>query len=224
MNLNEKPITDTKLWKFITLAGNAIGLNMFFVLACLPVVTMGPALCGLFSGVRFMIRGDGWFAGFKEGFRKHFWRAAIAGILCVAAFVFLVINLNVAISYCMETGVFTPIVTYAIPFIPVLMLFGGLWPLNIYIDYKTTDWLKNAVNMCFRAPLQALATGALLMLPAALIIYWTTIAFYGLLVIIGIYFALAVFVATILLKDVLISFLQEFRQENGDKGEDNYEE
>ena len=222
MNLNEKPITDTKLWSFITLAGNAIGLNMFFLLACLPVVTIGPALCGLYSGVRFMIRGDGWFAGFKEGFCKHFWRAAIAGVLCIVAFVFLVLNLNMAISYCMETGDFSAIITYAVPLLPVLMLFGGLWPLNIYIDYKTGDWLKNAVNLCFQAPLQVLATGALLVLPAALIIYWTTIAFYGLIVILGIYFSLAVFVATILLKDVLIRFLQKFREENQNKGDNDY--
>ena len=224
MNLNEKPISDTKLWSFITLAGNAIGLNMFFLLACLPVVTMGPALCGLFSGVRFLIRGESWFAGFREGFRKHFWRATIAGLLCNVAFVFLVLNLNSAISFCMDTGNISPIFTYAIPILPVLMLFGGLWPLNIYIGYNTSDWLKNAVNLCFQAPLQVLATGALLVLPAALIIYLTNIAFYGAIVILGIYYSLAAFVATILLKDVLIRYLTQFREENNDEGENNYEQ
>ncbi len=217
MLTNHNPDRDSKFFKFINLAGNAIGLNLLFMVACIPVVTIGPALCGLFSGIRFMIREEGWFAGFKEGFRKRFVRTAIAGTVITGVLAFLVLNLNVAVSFFLETGEFGPIITYAIPFIPVLMLLGGMWPLNIYIPYKASDWLKNAVNLCFQAPLQVMATGVLLVVPAVLIIYFTWIAYYAAIIILAVYFVLAAFMGTILLKDALVQRRDSYRQENGEE-------
>ena len=42
------------------------------------------------------------------------------------------------------------------------MVLAALVPLNIYIPYDLTDWLKNGVNLLFKAPLWVLLSGVLL--------------------------------------------------------------
>lgn len=212
--MENKRVADTGIWKFVNLAGNAIGLNLVFIVVCLPVITIGPAMCGLYSGVRYMIRGDGWFQGFWAGFRTHFVRTGIAGLLSVAAMAYLLLNFNVAFNFYLEDGSMVPMITYGIMAVLPAMIIASLWPLNIYIPYGTADWLRNTVSLVFKAPIPVLATAVLMILPVILILYWTNLAFLGIMVVIAVYFALAAFASTILYKDDLVRLLLEYRSEH----------
>ena len=64
----EKPTMLEKIGKAINYAGNTVMMNLLFLVACLPIVTIGQAWCGLLTAVRYQIRGDKWTAGFKKGF------------------------------------------------------------------------------------------------------------------------------------------------------------
>ncbi len=210
----ETNYSESKFWKLINLAGNAMGANMLFILCCLPVVTIGPATCGLYSAIRYMIRKEGWFQGFKEGFCKHFLRSMIAGILCVGMMAYLVMNFNIAVNYYTETGDFSAMITSAIPMLFPTLIAAALWPLNVYIPYGLQDWLKNAVNLILKAPLMVLASAILWWLPVFLILYFLQYAFAVLIVFIGVYFALTTFVSTMLLKNSLVQQLNLFRKEH----------
>lgn len=205
---------ESKFWKFINLAGNAIGANLLFILCCLPVVTIGPATCGLYSAIRYMIRREGWFQGFKEGFGKNFLRTMIAGIVCVGAMVYLILNFNVAVNFYSETGDYTSMITCAIPMLFPTLIAAALWPLNIYIPYDTTDWLKNAVNLIVKAPHMVLVSALVWWLPVFMILYFVAYAAAVIIVFLGVYFALAAFVSTILLKNVLLHHLNLYRSEH----------
>ena len=205
---------DSKFWRFVNLAGNTIGANLFFILCCLPVVTIGPATCGLYSAIRYLIRKESWFQGFLEGFKKHFVRSMIAGLLVVGAMVYLLLNFNVAFNFYTETGDFMPMITSAIPMLFPTLLAAALWPLNIYVPYNTMDWLKNAVNLIVKAPLMVLASAALWWFPVFFILYFIGLAAGVIIVFLGIYFALCAFVSTILLKDTLVYFLNLYRAEH----------
>lgn len=208
---------DSKFWKFVNLAGNAMGANLFFILCCLPVVTIGPATNGLYSAIRYLIRGDGWFQGFQEGFKKHFLRTMIAGIVCVGMMVYLILNFNIGLNYYAETGILSPAITYAVAMLFPTLIAAALWPLNIYIPYSFSDWLKNAVNLIVKAPHWVLVSAVLWWFPVFFILYFPALAMGVAIIFLGIYFSLTVFVSTILLKDALVYQLKLYRQEHRDE-------
>lgn len=210
---------ESKFWKFINLAGNAIGLNLLYVLCCLPVVTIGPATSGLYSAIRYLIRREGWFKGFREGFRKGFLRTMLAGLVCVGSMAYLILEFNVAVNFFLETGDFSPMITCAIPMLFPMTIAAALWPLNVYIPYNTVNWLKNAVNLIVRAPLMVLATAVLFWLPVFLFLYFADYILGIAIIFLGIYFSLAAFVSTILLKDPLIAQLTLYREEHSETEE-----
>lgn len=212
--MEKRQLADSKLWKFINFAGNAIGLNLMFMIVCLPVITIGPAMCGLYSGVRYMIRGDGWFGGFWAGFRTRFVRTSIAGMVSAAAMAYMLVNFNAAFNFYRDNGSMVLMITFGVMMVLPAMIIASLWPLNIYIPYNTADWLRNTVSLVFQAPLPVLATAVLMFAPVILVLYFTTLAFYGCLVIISVYFAVVTFVSSLLYKDDLVRLLNQYRSEH----------
>ncbi|MBO5953015.1 MAG: DUF624 domain-containing protein [Oscillospiraceae bacterium] len=208
---------ESKFWKVINLAGNAIALNLMFLVSCIPIITIGPAMSGLFSGVRYMIRGDGWFAGFKTGFRNHFLRTSIASIVSIAMMVYLMWYFNIGLNFYFDGGSVTHMITYGVAMLFPSMIAAALWPLNVYIPYSTTDWLRNAVNLICKAPLQVLVSAAGMWLPVFVTLYWPELAFLGFLIIIAIYFSLIAFASTMLLKESLIKLLLQYRTDHPDE-------
>ncbi len=217
--MEDKQYGESKFWKFINLAGNAIALNFVFLLCCLPVVTLGPALCGLYSGVRFLIRGDGWFAGFKEGFCKKFLRCMLAGVLSTLVVGYLLLNFNVGYNFYLEQGDMAPMIVYAIGMIPPLLIAAALWPTNVYFNYTGNDWLQNAFTMLKKAPWQVAVTAAVLFAPIILVLYFAELVYLGAIIFIGFYYSVAAFISTILLKDELLRQLLKYREEHPNEGE-----
>ena len=209
-----KQETASKLWKVINYVGNAIALNLLFLVACLPVVTIGPAICGLYSAIRFTIRGDGWFSGFKEGYRKNFLRTAIAGSVCIALLVDMLLKFNAALNFYMDGNPITPLIVYSIGLILPLLVFVALWPLNVYIPYDTTNWLKKSFKLILKAPGPVLLTAVLLAIPVVLVLYFPVWAFLLLLIFVTCYFAVALFASTLFLKDALVILLTEYKAEH----------
>lgn len=205
---------ESKVMKFVNLAGTAVMLNLLFLLACVPVVTIGPALCGLYSGVRYMIRGEGPARGFWEGFKTNFLRMMIVGLIFTAIIAYFVVVINGAYNTWIEYGVFRDVVVYSIPGMVPVMLLSALVLLNIYIPYDLTDWLKNGVNLIVKAPLWILASTVLLVIPVACLLWANDIFILGIVIFVGFWFALAAFVSTLLLKDALVDMLLDYRQEH----------
>ena len=212
--MEKKTIADTKFWKFVNLAGNAIGLNLIFLVCCLPVVTIGPALCGLYSGVRYLIREDGWWGGFWKGFTTHWLRSAILGVLVVAFQAYTLWQFNLALGFYLESGSIYYAILYGIMALIPALLTASLWPLNIYIPYSTADWLRASVSLVFSDPIPVLLASGLFLLPVVLALFLTQWAYYGLIIILAVYFALAAFVATLFYKDSLVVLLKAYRAEH----------
>lgn len=211
---------ESKVMKVVNLAGTAVMLNLMFLLACVPVVTIGPALCGLYSGVRYMIRGDGPVRGFWEGFKTKFLRMVFAGVIFTAIIAYFVIMVNGAYNTWVELGVFRDIVIYSIPAMVPVMLLSALVVLNIYIPYGLTDWLKNAVNLIVKAPVWILLSAVLLIAPVACLLWASEIFILAIIIFVGFWFSVAAFVSTILLKDSLVDMLLEYREEHPEEEEE----
>ena len=200
-------------WKGMNLAGTAIMINLAFLICCIPVVTIGPAACGMYSALRYVVRGDGWFNGFKEGIKKNFVRNALVGSVLLIMLVDMALNFDAALGFFLKSGDYTMLIFYSVGLLPLLMVFTALWPLNVFIPYESgTDWLKDCIKLLVKAPIQLILASALLLLPVALVLYLPEIGFMMLIVFLGIYYALMGFVSILLLKKPLEDRLGAYRE------------
>lgn len=215
-----------KLFKIINIAGTAILMNLMFLLCSLPIVTIGQAWCGLLSAIRFNIRGESWFAGFKQGFKTRLLRGILSFTLIGALCVFMTFNTAATIIQGLDAGdtgfIFPAVLSVAFTLIP-MMFITSLILLNVYIPTKPGRWLENAMTLTFTAPLQMAACGILLWCPLILFMGVGWLFWLVLLAFIAVYFILAALGITILAKDPLITILLQER-EAGTLTEDRLDE
>ena len=208
--MHEQETIIDKIGKVISIAGNAIAMNLLFLVSCIPVVTIGPAFCGLFSAIRYNIRGDKWFTGFKAGFKARFWRSAIAWVLMLAVNIFFLAEVD---HVFMVDPDLAAQIGASVMLALSTMLTTSLLVLNVYIPTNVGNWIRNAVDMIFKVPLELLGSAALLWLPVLLLTLRPDFFYYGALVFIAIYFTLAVLGTTMLLKNALVKYLVDARAE-----------
>lgn len=209
----------TKVMNVVNMIGSAILMNLLFLVSCLPIVTIGPAWSGLYSAVRFNIRGESWFVGFKYGFKTRFWRNTL---LWSGGLVMGYLALNQALNYASYiahepenyVGGVIMLVLAGLFLAVVLMFTAAAIPVNLYIPTELNRWLQNTWYLVFHAPIYVLGTAALVWAPLALALFWTDIAFLLLVVFIAAYYALAAVAGTVLLKDGLVVLLLRERAEN----------
>ena len=208
--LKEKETLIDKLGAWINRAGTALMMNLLFLLACLPIVTIGQAWHGLMSALRYNIRGESWFKGFQKGYKTRFLRGTVAWSLLSV----LVMKMLFDLVYNLENDLLVPAVASAAMFALMAMLLTAFMTLNVYIPTSVGNWITNSVNMVFKAPLQLLVCAALFWAPVVMIMFWTEIAYYVSMVFVVMYFTLAAMAHTVILKDVLVDYLVQAR-ENG---------
>lgn len=200
-------------WKGVNLAGTAIMINLAFLICCIPVVTIGPATCGMYSALRYVVRGNGWFDGFKVGIKKNFVRNALVSSVLLLMIVKMARDFDTALSFYLENGEYTLLIIYSVGLLPLLMVFSALWPLHVFIPYETgTDWIKDSLTLLVKAPIQLVIVSALMLLPVALVLYIPAIGFMLAIVFLAIYYALMAFVAILLLKTPLEDRLGAYRE------------
>lgn len=185
------------------LTGNAIMVNLMFLLCSIPIITMGPAWCGLYSSLRFAIRGDGWPSGFRKGFRTGFLRMLVAWIICLGVIIYMAANIMTMLYYKQE-GYLVPLIMYCVFFLIVLMFTASLIALNVYIPTSVMQWLKNGITLTFTTPIQTAIAGVLMWVPFAVVLIFNINAIFVLIIFIALYFTVVVLISTILLKKALI--------------------
>lgn len=200
-------------WKGVNLAGTAIIINIAFLICCIPVVTIGPATCALYSAIRYVVRGNGWFNGFLEGLKKNFVRNALVGSVLSVMIAKMAMDFNTALGFYLETSDYTMLIVYTVGLLPLLVVFTALWPLNVFIPYESDgDWLKDMLTLVVKAPIQLLIVSVLMLLPVALMLYIPDIFFMMLIVFFAIYYALVAFAAILILKKPLEQRLGAYRE------------
>ena len=202
-----------KIGKLLNILSTAVLMNACFLICCLPIVTIGPAWCGLMGAIRYNVRGEKWFEGFKVGFKTRFLRSFLAGI---AAGVFLFITLMDACANILAyaggaSAALMPAIMSCLVFAMVSMLLQSLLTLNVYIHTEVNVWLRNGADLIRKAPLPALASGILPWLSLFLALLMPDLFMKIFVIWICVYFALCALATTLLLKDALLLKLVESR-------------
>ena len=203
-----------KLGRILSMAGNAIMMNLLFLLSCLPVVTMGAAWNALFSAIRYNVRGEKWFEGFKFGFKIRFWRSLLGWTLMLVLNAITILDFTAYLmvdAYSVEGVV--RLVASGVMMLLSTGFTGALILLNVYVPTSVSNWLRNAVNLVFKAPLQLALVGALMWFPLLLAMLAYEFFYYFVMVFVVAYFVLAALGITMLMKQPLLDCLIEARTE-----------
>lgn len=224
--MNQNQSFFEKIGTLVNMIANAVLMNVLFLLACIPVVTIGAAWNALLSAIRYNIRGEKWFTGFKVGFKTRFWRSLLSWILMMIP-IALVLWLDVItpLSNPEFRAAMTSahIVRLVAACLMAMMLTGfnaALILLNVYIPTSVSNWIRNAANMFFKVPLYLAFVGALMWLPVLL--FALAPVWFGNLIMAFLmaYFILVALGTTMLMKNTLLDFLIEARAEGTLTGEE----
>lgn len=205
--MKKKETAMEKLNRVITMAGTAVLMNLLFLISCLPVITIGQAWCALLNALRYNIRGDSWFEGFKVGFKRRFWRGTISWCIMLLISSYFLLDLNHALGQAATV----PAVAAGLMLAITAMLTASLLMLNVYIPTSMGDWIINSVNMVFKAPHWLLIAAALFWLPAVMAFLRPDIFLYALLVFLAVYYTVAALVGTMVMKSSLVDLLVSCR-------------
>lgn len=216
----EKESVFQKLMGFLNKAGTAIMMNLVFLGCSLLLVTMGPAWSALYGAVRFTIRGDSWWDGFKAGIKCHFWRNLIGwsfGVLAggyAASKIFMGISNMIADPAILSAGVIIPLLISVLIALAAALVIAVMLPLGMYFpQLDVNTWLVTSWDVILHAPLRCLGVAVLMWLPLGLLLFATDLMFGSLIVFVAIYFVLAAFISTILLKKPLLRILKRYPRE-----------
>lgn len=207
--MTEKESAFEKISSVITIAANAVTMNALFLLACLPIVTIGAAWNGLFSAIRYNVRGEKWFEGFKYGFKNRFLRGTVAWLIMLVFTAIAILDFSLVLS-AMNVA---RLIASSLMLLLVFALNGSLILLNVYIPTNVGNWVRNAVNMVFYAPLQIFITGLLMWLPIMMAIFFPQYFWYLIMVFVVAYYILASLGITMLMKKPLIHYLVQAREQ-----------
>lgn len=192
-----------KIGNVLNRIGSAIMMNLLFLAACLPIVTIGQAWCGLLSAIRYEVRGEKWFDGFKKGFKTRFWRGTVSWCIMLVVDAYFIREMNFAwVNEYLAT-----MIASSFMFALASMITTSLLALNVYIPTPIGEWVRNAVNMVFKAPLQLLGAALMFWLPVLLFMMFPNIFFLLLMVFIAAYYTVAALGITVVLKQPLVYYL-----------------
>ena len=210
--MQEKETILDKLGRLISIAGNAILMNLLFLVSCIPVVTIGQAWSGLLGAVRYNIRGEKWLDGFKTFFTRRFLRGTVVWCVLLAVNAYFLLDVVYAYHILQENpDALIPFIAACVMFALVAMVTMSLQLLNVYVPTPVGQWLRNAVNMVFKVPLELLVAAALFWAPVVMFAIWTGAFFYALMIFVAAYYALAAAGITLLMKNALVHYLLQAR-------------
>ena len=207
----EKETILDKLGRLISVAGTGILMNLLFLVSCIPVVTIGQAWAALLTAIRYQIRGDRWFDGFKTGFKRRFWRGTIVGVIMLAVNLFFLRDIVEIYRNLAEEGATVSLITAGVVFALTTALTMALQLLNVYVPTPVGEWLRNGANMIFKVPVELVVAAGLYWLPLLLFLLWDQVFAYFMILIFAAYYTIAAAAITLLMKNALVRYLVQAR-------------
>jgi uncharacterized membrane protein YesL len=175
--------SDSALMRGLGTLADIMLLNLIFVVASVPVVTLGASLTALnFTAMRIATGECNSVAGdFVRSFRQNFRQATVIGLLLLAmagalAAWFVVVT-NLAFGPLAELVLLAVWYVLAFNFVIAAMF---VFPYLASFEGSTRDVLRNARLLSWKHPFTALAGLAVIALSVALTVFYPQYTAYGL--------------------------------------------
>lgn len=162
------------LLKFLNDLFDVMVLNWFWMLCCIPVVTIGPASCAMYRVTLKLVRDEpvnvakDFFRGFRENFKPGL-------LLGLAAIGLLVVSAGDAWFAMQQTGALRSLYLVLAVFIAVIWLIfvAYTFALQAMFEAPVKTQILNAFKLTLVAPGKTIAIWALLLLPVLLVLTLT---------------------------------------------------
>ena len=139
-------VLDTRAYRWLETATDFFLLNLMWLVACLPVVTIFPSTAAMFGVVRDWVRGNegSLTRTFVTRFRENLWQSLLVGAIWTVFGVALFLDFLVAsqLSYRAEI-----VLKSLLVLVSTLYAFGSVYLFPVMVQYET-DWktvIKNSV-------------------------------------------------------------------------------
>lgn len=206
---------DSRFMRIMSRVADLILLNLCYLLTCVPIFTIGAASAALYTVCfRFCTEAEegvikSYFRAFRENFKRGIGVWLIV-LLCGATAL-----INAWIFYAMPGVLRFPAVIFAILFVLALLIFGYAFPLLSQFDNGVWPTLRNALILGLGYLPRSLLITAVNVFPFVLMLADFYLFLQSAFLWTVLYFSLAAYVNTFLLKGVFAPYLAD---------EDNEEE
>ena len=160
--------------RFIGKAVDCIILSMVFTLCCLPIVTIGPALTGLYYAVVKNIRRDRSYAvaSFFKGFKDNLKQGIPVGLIFILLTGILCFNIYFTVNAATTTWLRLLRYFYLAVLVILWMVGIYLWPVLSRVSLKIKDLFRMCLFFAFRHFLTTIV--CLIVVLGAAFLIWTS--------------------------------------------------
>lgn len=163
---------DSKLMRFLAGLADMMLLNVLYLLCSLPIVTMGAAQAGLYTGLRHLQEPDsegGYVQAFFRGMKNGFWRITGAWTVLFAFMVGLVYLLGILVFF-RGAGLNAPSWMVILALCLVLMLLSVMTIFHSRFGCTGFQLVRNAFVVSLRFPLRSIGITLFTWLPVILML------------------------------------------------------
>lgn len=198
---------DSRIPAALSRVADLVILNLLFLLTCIPLFTIGPALSALYT-VTFAFgthREQGVAGTYFRAFRQNFWQALRGWIGAVVVTAFLALDLYLFMR--VPSAISMVSVLFMILAILVLLALGYVFPLVSLFDNSLWNTLKNAgILSLSHLPVSVLIL-VINLFPLGLYLLAPWLFAQTLFLFLALYFSTAAWLNSLLLRRVMAPFL-----------------
>ena len=166
--MNNTSSTTSKVFGLIDTIACLIGLNLLFLVCCIPLVTVGASLTALYAGLRAMIKKQPCFRAFFKAFGSGFVRITLAWVLMALVTAPVVFNTATLLYY--QVDGYLPMLVLSLLVCLVLVSIATMVFL-FYSRFECTlvQLFKYAGTLAVSYPVRSLLIAVLTWLPPVLL-------------------------------------------------------
>lgn len=154
---------DSKFVQSFRLLFDYIGLNLVFLLSCIPVITVGTARTAFYTAMRAMQRNEPWFGLYWQTFKKSLKQPTV--IWCVCLVLTYIFSINVYNMFSLGQNVMAIISCVCLG---IVMCVASLSPMFYSrFDCTVKELLRNSLSMLIAFPIRVVLGTALSWAPVA---------------------------------------------------------
>lgn len=194
---------DSKFNQLVMTVADLIIINLLYIVCCIPIITIGAAQAGLFTGIRVLLDPEddssvakAFFRGFSNGFGK----ITIVNVVLLALLAALSIFLANTLVLMLAGGSKLSFIICAVAMCFLYILHTVSAPFHATFDCTVGQLFRNSLFVVIAYPLRCLASALLVLLPMAVLMIWPQIFLGSLIVVCALYYSIAYLLIFSLLK------------------------
>lgn len=166
----------SSFWGGLRTLGDLMLLNWLWFFTALPIITIGPASCAMYSVTLKLVRGEhaATVVDYFKAFRDNFKKGLVLGLIAIAFVLVAVVDYRFAVE---QTGLFHKV------YLALAILIGSLgltfiayvFPLQAMFENPLKVHIKNAFALSVSAPGKTVMMWLVLIFPVAALLLPTVV-------------------------------------------------